>query len=71
MGPLTAPPPPPTAPRPDQSPPGVGSPGPIGAPGVAGAGQDAVAWIHQRIAAIQQERETRWQKIIKLLPGVS
>jgi hypothetical protein len=43
----------------------------MGTPGAAGTGQDAVTWIHQRIAAIQQERETRWQKIIKLLPGVS
>ncbi len=51
--------PPPTDPRPDQAAPGVASP------------QDAVAWIHQRIAAIQQERETRWQKIVKLLPGMS
>ena len=32
---------------------------------------DAVAWIHQRIMTIQSERETRWQKILKLLPGVS
>jgi pSer/pThr/pTyr-binding forkhead associated (FHA) protein len=32
---------------------------------------DAVMWIHQRIAALQQERETRWQKILKILPGVS
>jgi hypothetical protein len=71
MGPLIAPPPPPTAPRPDQSLPGAGSPGRIVAPGLAGTGQDAVAWIHQRIAAIQQERESRWQKILKLLPGVS
>src|SRR5262249_23694777 len=52
MGPLTAPPPPPTAPRPDQSLPGAGSPGRIVAPVLAGTGQDAVAWIHQRIAAI-------------------
>jgi pSer/pThr/pTyr-binding forkhead associated (FHA) protein len=65
------PPPRPTMPRPDQSPPGVSSPGTTGTPGAAGTGQDAVAWIHQRIAAIQQERETRWQKILKLLPGVS
>jgi pSer/pThr/pTyr-binding forkhead associated (FHA) protein len=64
MGPAAAT-PPPTAPRPDQAGPGAGPTGTLG------AGQDAVAWIHQRIAAIQQERETRWQKILKLLPGVS
>jgi pSer/pThr/pTyr-binding forkhead associated (FHA) protein len=33
--------------------------------------RDSVAWLHQRIMALQQERETRWQKILKLLPGVS
>jgi pSer/pThr/pTyr-binding forkhead associated (FHA) protein len=65
------PPPPPTGPRPDQRPPGVAAPGAVGAPGAASAPQDAVAWIHQRIAAIQQERETRWQKILKVLPGMS
>ena len=46
-------------------------PGTVGAPGAAGSPQDAVSWIHQRIASIQQERETRWQKIIKILPGMS
>ena len=71
MGPVDAPPPRPTAsplptgPRPDRRPPGVGSPGAVGSP------QDAVTWIHQRIAAIQQERESRWQKILKILPGMS
>jgi pSer/pThr/pTyr-binding forkhead associated (FHA) protein len=64
-------PPPPTGPRPDQRPPGVAAPGAVAAPGSAGSSQDAVAWIHQRIASIQQERETRWQKIIKILPGMS
>ena len=71
IGPVTTPPPPPTAPRPDQPRPGLGSPGTAGAPGLAGTDRDAVAWIHQRIMTIQHERETRWQKIIKLLPGVS
>jgi hypothetical protein len=71
IGPVTTPPPPPTAPRPDQPRPGLGSPGTIGAPGPAGTDRDAVAWIHQRIMTIQHERETRWQKILKLLPGVS
>ena len=71
IGPVTTPPPPPTAPRPDQPRPGIGSPDTIGAPGPAGTDRDAVAWIHQRIMTIQHERETRWQKILKLLPGVS
>jgi pSer/pThr/pTyr-binding forkhead associated (FHA) protein len=55
----------PVAPRPDQRLPGAAATGAPGAP------QDAVAWIHRRIAAIQQERETRWQKILKILPGMS
>jgi pSer/pThr/pTyr-binding forkhead associated (FHA) protein len=58
-------PPPPAGPRPDRRPRGVDAAGAVGAP------QDAVAWIHQRIAAIQEERETRWQKILKILPGMS
>jgi pSer/pThr/pTyr-binding forkhead associated (FHA) protein len=69
--PVTAPPLPTTGPRPDQPRPGVGSPGTIDTPGPAGTEQDTVAWIHQRIMTIQHERETRWQKILKLLPGVS
>ena len=71
MPPVAAPTPPPAAPRPDQPRPGVGSPAAAGAPGPAGTEQDAVLWIHQRIQTIQSERETRWQKILKLLPGVS
>jgi hypothetical protein len=62
---------PPPGPRPDQVRPGVAPPGTPGDPETAGGSRDAVAWIHQRIAAIQQERETRWQKIVKLLPGMS
>ena len=58
-------------PAPGPAPPRRRRPGTVGAPGAAGSPQDAVAWIHQRIASIQQERETRWQKIIKLLPGMS
>jgi len=73
VGPAKAPaaavaPPPPTGPRPDQVRPGAGTPGDAEPAGVP---RDAVAWIHHRIAAIQQERETRWQKIVKLLPGMS
>jgi pSer/pThr/pTyr-binding forkhead associated (FHA) protein len=33
--------------------------------------QDSLVWLHQRIMTLQRERETRWQKILKLLPGVS
>jgi hypothetical protein len=33
--------------------------------------RDMILWLHQRISTIQDERETRWQKILKLLPGVS
>jgi Inner membrane component of T3SS, cytoplasmic domain len=63
---------PPAGPRPDQVRPGVSiGAGAAGDSEAAGAPRDAVAWIHQRIAAIQQERETRWQKIVKLLPGMS
>jgi hypothetical protein len=66
------PPPPPSGRRPDQvRPGGVAMPGATGDPEAADVPRDAVAWIHQRIAAIQQERESRWQKIVKLLPGMS
>jgi len=33
--------------------------------------RDAVRWLHQRIIALQRERESRWQKILKLVPGMS
>ena len=33
--------------------------------------RDSIAWLHQRIMTLQRERETRWQKILKLLPGIS
>jgi pSer/pThr/pTyr-binding forkhead associated (FHA) protein len=33
--------------------------------------RDTIVWLHQRIMTLQQERESRWQKILKLLPGVS
>lgn len=32
---------------------------------------DVMLWLNQRIATLQEERETRWQKILKLLPGSS
>jgi hypothetical protein len=33
--------------------------------------RDMVVWLHQRMVHLQHERETRWQKILKLLPGLS
>jgi pSer/pThr/pTyr-binding forkhead associated (FHA) protein len=33
--------------------------------------RDSIVWLHQRIMTLQNERETRWQKILKLLPGGS
>lgn len=35
------------------------------------ADRDVIVWLHQRMMTLQQERETRWQKILKLLPGLS
>jgi pSer/pThr/pTyr-binding forkhead associated (FHA) protein len=31
----------------------------------------SIIWLHQRILTLQRERESRWQKILKLLPGMS
>jgi pSer/pThr/pTyr-binding forkhead associated (FHA) protein len=56
---------------PDPSRPGLITPGSPSGSGPAVPDHDAVAWIHQRIMIIQSERETRWQKILKLLPGIS
>jgi pSer/pThr/pTyr-binding forkhead associated (FHA) protein len=33
--------------------------------------RDVIVWLHQRITTLQNERESRWQKILKLLPGFS
>ena len=33
--------------------------------------RDSIVWLHQRIITLQRERETRWQKILKLMPGIS
>jgi pSer/pThr/pTyr-binding forkhead associated (FHA) protein len=35
------------------------------------ADKDTIIWLHQRIMSIQRERESRWQKILKILPGTS
>jgi len=37
----------------------------------ANSDRDTVVWLHQRILSLQRERESRWQKILKLLPGMS
>ncbi len=37
----------------------------------AGSERDTMVWLHQRMTTLQNERESRWQKILKLLPGVS
>jgi predicted component of type VI protein secretion system len=42
-----------------------------GADPAAESDRDAVVWLHQRIMSLQRERESRWQKILKLLPGMS
>ena len=31
---------------------------------------DVMLWLNQRIATLQEERESRWQKILKLLPAL-
>ena len=43
-------------------------------PGEGAGGEkerDVMLWLNQRIVTLQEERETRWQKILKLLPGAS
>jgi pSer/pThr/pTyr-binding forkhead associated (FHA) protein len=37
----------------------------------ANSDRDTIVWLHQRIIFLQRERESRWQKILKLLPGMS
>jgi len=52
--------------------PGLCSPTrPNGAGLTANSDRDTVVWLHQRIMSLQRERESRWQKILKLLPGMS
>lgn len=36
-----------------------------------GSEGDVMLWLNQRVAALQEERESRWRKILKLLPGSS
>ena len=33
--------------------------------------RDTVLWLHQRIMVLQRKRETGWQRILKLMPGMS
>jgi hypothetical protein len=33
--------------------------------------RDVMVWLHRRMMVLQQERESRWRKILKLLPGLS
>jgi pSer/pThr/pTyr-binding forkhead associated (FHA) protein len=42
-----------------------------GASSPADSERNSILWLHERITALQRERETRWQKILKLLPGMS
>jgi len=45
--------------------------GPGKRPSETAGGEDVMLWLNQRIVTLQNERETRWQKILKLLPGAS
>jgi pSer/pThr/pTyr-binding forkhead associated (FHA) protein len=54
------------APDPDSQPKSGAASRPAG-----GSDRDTMVWLHQRIMTLQAERESRWQKILKLLPGVS
>ena len=46
-----------------------------GKPGTTNSGpdsdRDTVLWLHQRIMVLQRKRESRWQKLLKLMPGMS
>ncbi len=33
--------------------------------------RDVVVWLHQRMMTLQKERESRWQRLLKFLPGLS
>jgi pSer/pThr/pTyr-binding forkhead associated (FHA) protein len=41
-----------------------------GASAAADSDRHTVVWLHERIMSLQREREGRWQKILKLLPGM-
>jgi hypothetical protein len=42
----------------------------LGVPNVESE-RDVMVWLHQRMMVLQEERESRWRKILKLLPGLS
>ena len=37
----------------------------------ADSDRDTVLWLHERILVLQRERESRWHRILKLMPGMS
>jgi hypothetical protein len=52
--------------------PGLSAPTTSNDEGLTGNSErDTLVWLHERIASLQRERESRWQKILKLLPGMS
>jgi pSer/pThr/pTyr-binding forkhead associated (FHA) protein len=59
--------------RPETAMPATSTSPPLRPNDAAGAEQDrdVIVWLHQRMMTLQQERETRWQRILKLLPGLS
>lgn len=73
-GPAAKPATPPTAPTPvhrSAPPAGTAPPSSPPAPTPAGAqsGQDVHLWLTERIATLQQERQSRWQKVLGFLVG--
>lgn len=70
-GPSVTPPPPSPA---EAAPKGSARPGArarIERPTPAANEADVMLWLNQRISTLQEERESRWKKILKLLPGSS
>jgi hypothetical protein len=70
-GPFVTPPPPSPA---EAAPKGSARPGArarIERPTPAANEADVMLWLNQRISTLQEERESRWKKILKLLPGSS
>jgi len=64
----------PSATPPEAAPRGPARPGTrarIERPAPAANDADVMLWLNQRISTLQEERESRWRKILKLLPGSS
>jgi hypothetical protein len=59
----------PAKPSPSGGPAPAAPPAPPGAAGAAAGAPDVHAWLCQRLAAIQEERQSRWQKILTFLSG--